>query len=236
MLALARPRVGRRAWRWWRRSSAGSRSAGWCSVRASNGARAQCAGTRAVSLSIAAWSLLLLRIACAVQRLGAAADRRAALAAVALVAGFAALLSGCFCRLPPRWARPCRRWNDWRRCVQRDGRSIAALYASNTFGAVLGVLGAAFWLIPALGLARSAVVCVALNLACAAIALVRVPEDRRAAESAPTAAGSSARGALLRLAAHAAFSASATRCWSCACSARSPRTRSTPSRCCSPSI
>jgi spermidine synthase len=35
----------------------------------------------------------------------------------------------------------------------REGeRSIAALYASNTFGAVIGVLATAFWLIPALGL------------------------------------------------------------------------------------
>src|SRR5258708_26621661 len=35
--------------------------------------------------------------------------------------------------------------------MRSDGRSIAALYASNTFGAVLGVLTAAFWLIPVVG-------------------------------------------------------------------------------------
>ena len=38
--------------------------------------------------------------------------------------------------------------------MQCEGRSIAALYASNTFGAVLGVLAAAFWLIPGIGLTK----------------------------------------------------------------------------------
>lgn len=56
--------------------------------------------------------------------------------------------------------------------VRRDGTSIAALYAANTLGAVLGVLGAAFWLVPEIGLLRTAIVCVVLNLACAALALV----------------------------------------------------------------
>lgn len=51
-----------------------------------------------------------------------------------------------------------------------ERRSIAALYASNTFGAVLGVLGAAFWLVPQFGLAHTAFVCAALNLICAAVA------------------------------------------------------------------
>ncbi|MEP7053363.1 MAG: MnmC family methyltransferase [Pseudomonadota bacterium] len=63
-------------------------------------------------------------------------------------------------------------------------RSIAALYAGNTFGAVLGVLGTAFWLIPAWGLARTAIACVALNVLCAATALLVFPQ---AAESAPPA-------------------------------------------------
>lgn len=52
-----------------------------------------------------------------------------------------------------------------------SSRSIAALYASNTAGAVLGVLASAFWLIPTLGLTRTAALCVALNLGCAALAL-----------------------------------------------------------------
>jgi spermidine synthase len=36
--------------------------------------------------------------------------------------------------------------------MQTAGQSIAGLYASNTLGAVLGVLAAAFWLIPEFGL------------------------------------------------------------------------------------
>lgn len=46
---------------------------------------------------------------------------------------------------------------------------IAPLYAANTLGAVAGVLATAFWLIPDWGLARSAGLCVALNLGCAAL-------------------------------------------------------------------
>jgi spermidine synthase len=55
--------------------------------------------------------------------------------------------------------------------MQRVCGSIPALYAANTFGAVLGVLGAAFWLVPQFGLVRTATVCVALNFLCAALAL-----------------------------------------------------------------
>ena len=84
--------------------------------------------------------------------------------------------------------------------VQREGRSIAALYAMNTFGAVLGVLGAALWLIPALGLAGTLVICATLNLACAAIAWFVFPNTAEPPKRAPTEAGSSARGALVRLA------------------------------------
>jgi len=51
--------------------------------------------------------------------------------------------------------------------AQREGRSIAALYAANTLGAVAGVLAAAFWLVPELGLIRTAMVCAGLNLLCA---------------------------------------------------------------------
>jgi spermidine synthase len=66
--------------------------------------------------------------------------------------------------------------------LRAHGRSIAALYASNTLGSVLGVLAAAFWLIPAVGLARGAAICIALNLLCGAIALAVFP---RALPSAP---------------------------------------------------
>jgi spermidine synthase len=49
--------------------------------------------------------------------------------------------------------------------------SISALYAANTAGAVVGVVAAAFWLVPQLGLAHSALACAVLNFACAAVAL-----------------------------------------------------------------
>jgi spermidine synthase len=55
--------------------------------------------------------------------------------------------------------------------MQRVFGSVPALYAANTFGAVLGVLGAAFWLVPEFGLVRTATTCVALNLLCAVLAL-----------------------------------------------------------------
>ncbi len=51
-----------------------------------------------------------------------------------------------------------------------EGRSIAAHYAANTFGAVLGVLASAFWLVPTIGLTRTAAICISLNVLCAAIA------------------------------------------------------------------
>lgn len=55
--------------------------------------------------------------------------------------------------------------------LRRDGRSIAVLYAGNTFGAVLGVLVVAFWLVPDLGLVRTTLLCAALNVACAVLAM-----------------------------------------------------------------
>lgn len=53
----------------------------------------------------------------------------------------------------------------------REGRGIGALYASNTFGALVGVLATAFWLVPEFGLARTAGICAVLNLLCAAVVL-----------------------------------------------------------------
>ena len=70
--------------------------------------------------------------------------------------------------------------------LRDQGRSIAALYASNTLGSVLGVLAAAFWLIPGIGLTRSAVLCVALNLFCGAAALVTFPPTMPRAPGLPS--------------------------------------------------
>jgi spermidine synthase len=49
-------------------------------------------------------------------------------------------------------------------------RAWAGLYAANTAGAVAGALAAALLLVPAWGLARSAMACAALNLGCAVLA------------------------------------------------------------------
>jgi spermidine synthase len=60
--------------------------------------------------------------------------------------------------------------------AQGEGQSIAALYASNTFGAVAGVLCAAFWSIPAVGLARTAGISIVLNVFCGVTALLAFPD------------------------------------------------------------
>ena len=83
----------------------------------------------------------------------------------------------------------------------RDETSIAAPYAANTFGAVAGVLASAFWLIPIIGLARTAGISIALNLLCGVVAWVVFPDEAAAAPHVP-AAQRSARGTpvLVRLA------------------------------------
>ena len=55
--------------------------------------------------------------------------------------------------------------------LREQGQPIALLYAGNTFGAVLGVLAAAFLLVPHFGLTISAALCVATNFICALAAL-----------------------------------------------------------------
>jgi spermidine synthase len=83
--------------------------------------------------------------------------------------------------------------------VRAGGRSIAALYASNTFGAVIGVLGTAFWLIPRLGMTWTAGFCAALNLLCGVTALFLFRHS--ALPPRPVSRDSSAaRGVLSRLA------------------------------------
>jgi spermidine synthase len=56
--------------------------------------------------------------------------------------------------------------------------TISVLYAANTFGAVLGVLVSAFWLVPRFGLLCTTLLCAVLNFACAA-AVLRVRHDAR---------------------------------------------------------
>jgi len=75
--------------------------------------------------------------------------------------------------------------------LQRQGSPVAALYAANATGAVLGVLAVAFVLVPGIGLARTAAVCATLNLLCAAGALALAAPPLPAAP--PAAAGAMRR-------------------------------------------
>jgi len=82
----------------------------------------------------------------------------------------------------------------------RAGGSVAGLYACNTLGAVVGVLAAAFWLVPAFGLARTAGVCAVLNVLCAAAAFVLWSNELDAADaSRASPSGPREHGPLLRL-------------------------------------
>jgi spermidine synthase len=81
-----------------------------------------------------------------------------------------------------------------------EGRSIAAHYAANTFGAVIGVLATAFWLVPELGLAQTASICIALNLLCAAASIILLPQNSESAPSPTQSISPYRRGALIRLA------------------------------------
>lgn len=66
--------------------------------------------------------------------------------------------------------------------------TLAALYAANTFGAVAGVLAAAFWLVPEFGLLRTTLVCAALNGLCAIATLWLCRQRHASAAPAPAAA------------------------------------------------
>ena len=79
-------------------------------------------------------------------------------------------------------------------------RSIASVYAANTLGAMVGVLGAAFWLVPGLGLANTAGLCAALNLGCAGAA-VGLFGRRTATPAASGPRGDDGREVIVRLAA-----------------------------------
>ena len=61
--------------------------------------------------------------------------------------------------------------------LTRSGRSVGALYAANTLGAVTGVLCSTFLILPQLGLRRTLFIFAALNLSCGLAALLA--RDRR---------------------------------------------------------
>ena len=95
---------------------------------------------------------------------------------------------GCFLLLLPATAAMGATLPAMERVLAAlNGRAspIAALYASNTLGAVLGVLATAFWLVPTFGLMRTAIACALLNLLCAAIALALAPRRPAADARAP---------------------------------------------------
>lgn len=82
--------------------------------------------------------------------------------------------------------------------MRRQGSPIAALYAGNTFGAVLGVLAAAFGLVPGFGLMVTAGVCATLNFLCAAAAMKLFAEPAHGSREMERSDG---RGVLMLLAA-----------------------------------
>ncbi len=145
----------------------------------------------ACELAIAWWgvvlALLMAPVSGALLALTGAQPTAAWQWTVAFAGTFALLLpaTAAMGATLPAMARVLAAWRP-------PGQSIAALYAGNTFGAVLGVLATAFWLVPAFGLARTAGVCIALNLLCAALALVALKVPARAAPPpalAPTTSG-----------------------------------------------
>ena len=71
--------------------------------------------------------------------------------------------------------------------LQGEGQSVAALYAANTFGAVLGALTTALWLVPTWGLTHCALGCASLNLLCGVTALGVFPTTAKAVQVLPEA-------------------------------------------------
>ncbi len=107
---------------------------------------------------------------------------------------------------------------------------VALLYAANTFGAVLGVLGAAFVLVPWLGLIGTA-----LCLRRVEFLLRGDGVEIRAASRRWRRLRRAAAPRLCPRSRSPGCSALATKCWWCAFSARSPKTPSSLSRSCWPS-
>jgi spermidine synthase len=67
--------------------------------------------------------------------------------------------------------------------LRRDKRAVGGLYAANTFGAVAGTLAATFWASPAWGFRNTQLILAAVNLLCAAGALLAPTHDREGAVS-----------------------------------------------------
>ena len=85
--------------------------------------------------------------------------------------------------------------------LREQGTRIAMLYAGNTFGAVLGVLATAFFLVPRFGLRIAASICVLTSLCCALAALKIFAARSEAPQAAASATLADSRRHLLVLAA-----------------------------------
>ena len=68
--------------------------------------------------------------------------------------------------------------------LRAGGSNLAALYAGNTLGGVVGVLGVAFWLVPQWGLSVAAAACALLNVICALLVLWLMPRNTQPARTA----------------------------------------------------
>jgi spermidine synthase len=127
----------------------------------------------ACEAAIAVWGLVLALLLGPLSQamLGVTGEQPGALwqGAVAFVGTFVVLLPATVAMgaTLPAMARITRTTS----AMASRTQGITALYAANTFGAVIGVLATAFWLVPELGLVRTALLCAALNAACAATAL-----------------------------------------------------------------
>lgn len=83
--------------------------------------------------------------------------------------------------------------------LQQDGWTVGGIYAANTLGAVVGTLGATFWLTPMLGFNKTLLVFALINFICAAgVLLGSAKNEQRLPQSSLDAAGlTSAKGLLV---------------------------------------
>ena len=92
-----------------------------------------------------------------------------------------------------------------RREPQRGGHHLAMLYFTNSIGAAIGALAAAFWLLGWLGMPGTMRAAGVVNLVLAAVVVAIARRDAAATAAAPGAAGAVVRPGLVRLLLVAAF-------------------------------
>ena len=125
-------------------------------------------------LALAAWSCALLVLMPPLtawsRTLSAGATSELLRGALVFAPTFFALLPATLAMglTLPALERACRPWSG-------PGRSLGWLYAANTLGGVLGVLGGALGVVPSLGLRRTSLICAGLNVVAAALAFRALP-------------------------------------------------------------